>query len=154
MPSRKLKAFLDEHHVAYVSISHSPAYTAQETAASAHVRGGLLAKTLMVKVDGRMAMAVVAAPERVDLGKLRRALGAAHAELAGEHEFAQAFPDCDIGAMPPFGNLYGLTVYVSPRLAADREIVFNAGTHTELVRLAYEDFERLVAPTVVDMADE
>lgn len=152
MPVQKLKAYLDQNHVPWVSIVHSPAYTAQETAASAHVRGKNLAKTVMVKVDGRMAMAVLPASERVDLESLREMTGAARVSLATEHEFRTLFPDCEPGAMPPFGNLYGMDVFVAPHLAEDAEIAFNAGSHTELIRLPFRDFERLVQPKVLALA--
>jgi Ala-tRNA(Pro) deacylase len=152
MPVTKLKEFLDRHGVRYVSIRHSPAYTAQEIAALAHIPGKELAKTVMVKVDGRLAMAVVPASEHVELGLLRSAIGAEMVELATEAEFQDRFPDCEPGAMPPFGNLYGLRVYSSDDLAEDETIAFNAGTHTELIRMPYRDFQRLVGPTVVTFA--
>ncbi len=151
MPVDKLKLFLDAHEVRYLSIRHSPAYTAQETAASAHVRGKDLAKTVMLKIDGEMAMAVLPASQRLDLARLQAATRSQTLELATEAEFAELFPDCDTGAMPPFGNLYDLPVYVSPALAEDEQIAFNAGSHTELLQLAYADFERLVSPTVVPL---
>jgi Ala-tRNA(Pro) deacylase len=143
-----LKEFLDSQQVKYVTISHSPAYTAQEIAASAHVRGRELAKTVMVKLDGKMAMVVVPAFLKVDFGLLKKAAGAKEAELASERAFEDMFPECEVGAMPPFGNLYGMDVYVSGSLAEDEEIAFNAGSHTELIRLAYKDFQRLVKPKV------
>lgn len=148
MPVKKLKDFLDKNGVKYVSLKHSPAFTAQEIAASAHVPGKELAKTVMVKLDGKMAMAVLPASFRVDFELLKKAAGAKKAELAGEEEFKGAFPECELGAMPPFGNLYGMAVYASEALAADEEIAFNAGSHIELLKLAYKDFERLVKPTV------
>ena len=152
MPAAKLRKFLDENAVRYVSIQHSPAYTAQETAASAHVPGRELAKTVMVKIDGNMAMAVLPATKRLDLDRLRAAAGAESAALANEAEFRSTFPDCEVGAMPPFGNLYGLDVYVEESLAEDEQIAFNAGSHAELIQLAYEDFRRVVAPRVGKLA--
>ncbi len=152
MPVQKLKAYLDQNRVPWVSIVHSPAYTAQETAACAHVRGKELAKTVMVKIDGRMAMAVLPASERVDLEVLREVTGAARVSLATEKEFRTLFPDCEPGAMPPFGNLYGMDVFVSGHLADDAEIAFNAGSHTELIRMPYGDFERLVQPKILELA--
>ena len=149
MPARKLMEFLDRYHTKYVSISHSPAYTAQEIAATAHIPGQELAKTVIVKLDGEIAMAVLPASSRLDLGLLKAASGAGQVELASEAEFKNLFPDCEIGAMPPFGNLYGLPVYVAQKLTDGREIAFNAGTHSELIRMAYSDFERLVQPAVV-----
>ena len=149
MPVAKLKEFLDSHGVKYVVIQHSPAYTAQEVAQSAHVPGKDLAKTVIVKIDGQMAMAVVPASHRVDFELLREGTGAATVELAAEKEFADRFPSCEPGTMPPFGNLYGMDVFVAESLAEDEEIAFGAGSHGELVRLAYADFERLVRPTVL-----
>jgi len=154
MPGTKLKQFLDENQVRYVSVRHSPAYTAQEIAASAHIPGRELAKTVMVKIDGAMAMAVLAAPARLDLGSLRRAAGARSVTLADEKEFSGAFPDCEPGAMPPFGNLYGLKVYIDRALAEDRQIAFNAGSHAELVQMDYRQFERLVQPVVASLSAE
>lgn len=148
MPAAKLREFLDANGVKYVTIRHSLAYTAQEVAASAHVRGKDMAKTVIVKIDGQLAMAVVPASQRVDLVRLRNAAGARTTELASEQEFRDAFPECEVGAMPPFGHLYGMNVFVDEKLAADEEIAFNAGSHTELIRLSYPDFERLATPTL------
>ena len=152
MPVKKLRDFLDHERVKYVAINHSPAYTAQEIAASAHVRGKELAKTVMVMLDGRLAMAVVPASRKVGFDLLREAAGAENAQLAGEQAFRDMFSGCEVGAMPPFGNLYGMDVYVSELLAKDEEIAFNAGSHTELIRLAYADFARLVNPKVARIA--
>jgi Ala-tRNA(Pro) deacylase len=149
MPVKKLKDFLDNQNIKYVTITHSPTYTAQEIAASAHIPGKDLAKTVMVKIDGNMAMAVLPASCKVDFDLLKKAAGASTVGLASEQEFKNLFPECEIGAMPPFGNLYGMEVFVADALAEDEEIVFNAGSHTELIRLAYKDFERLVKPKVV-----
>ena len=149
MPVRKLKEFLDSNEVKYVSISHSTAYTATEIAASAHIPEKELAKTVVLKIDGKMAMAVLPASHKVDFDRLKGTLGAGSVELAGEVEFKDRFSDCDIGAMPPFGNLYGMEVFVADSLAEDKEIAFNAGSHTELIKLSYGDFERLVKPKVV-----
>jgi len=152
MPVKKLKEFLDENRVKYVTISHSLAYTAQEIAATAHIPGKELAKTVIIKADGRMAMAVLPASLKVDFDLLADATGAKKIELATEREFKQLFPDCELGAMPPFGNLYGMDVYVAESLTEDKEIAFNAGTHTELMRLPFEDFMRLVKPKVVKLS--
>ena len=151
MPVKKLKQFLDEHKVKYVSIQHSPAYTAQAIAASAHVPERELAKTVMVTIDGKIAMAVLPASYRLDVGQLRRAVNAKHVELATEGEFEGRFPDCEIGAMPPFGNLYDMEVYVAGPLADDEEIAFNAGSHRELIKMRYEDFAWLVQPKVLEI---
>jgi Ala-tRNA(Pro) deacylase len=148
----KLKEFLDSQNVQYVVISHSVAYTAAEIAALTHIPGRELAKTVMVKVDGELAMAVVSAPQRVDLEVLKAATGAPSVTLAGESEFKKRFPDCEVGAMPPFGNLYGMTVYAEHDLSKDKEIAFNAGSHRELVRMAWADYERLVEPKLLPVA--
>ena len=147
MPVQKLKDYLDDHDVQYVTISHSPAYTAQRIAELTRIPGKELAKTVIVKVDGEYAMAVLPASRRVDLRHLKSALGADEVVLASEDEFKRLFPDCELGAMPPFGNLYGMNVFVSQALREDEEIAFNAGSHSELIRLTYADYERLVHPT-------
>ncbi|WP_405227055.1 aminoacyl-tRNA deacylase [Lentisalinibacter sediminis] len=147
MPVTRLKEFLDRENVKYVTIGHSPAFTAQEIAERAHIPGKELAKTVMVKIDGELAMIVVPASDHVKLVHLTEALGADEVELAGEYEFKERFPDCETGAMPPFGNLYDMKVFVSAALREDDEIAFNAGSHSELIRMAYADFERLVNPT-------
>lgn len=154
MPIAKLKELLDNENVKYVSIIHSQAYTAQETAQSAHIPGHDLAKTVIVKVDGDMAMVVLPASEHVDLELLRGAVGAERVELATEREFEDLFPSCEIGAMPPFGNLYAMEVYVEESLTKDKQIAFNAGSHTELIKLSYQDYERLVKPKVFRLSTE
>ena len=148
MPAEKLREFLDENGVRYVSIKHSPAFTAQEIAAQAHIPGRELAKTVMVAIDGELAMAVLPASRQIDLGRLQDLADADTVEICSESDFADEFPECETGAMPPFGNLYDMDVYADESLAADEEIAFNAGSHSELVRLAYEDFARLVEPEV------
>lgn len=150
MPANKIREFLDRHGVKYVSIRHSPAFTASEVAQSAHVSGRDFAKTIMVKVDDGMAMIVLPASRRIVLSDLREMLEVAHVRLASEAEFRDLFPDCELGAMPPFGNLYGLPVYVAASLAEDPEIAFNAGTHTEVIQMAYDDFAHLVKPVVLE----
>jgi len=149
MPVSKLMDFLNDNNIKYVMLSHSPAYTSHEIAASAHIPAKELAKTVIVKVDGRLIMTVLPASHRIILLELQKALGAGHVQLATEGEFKDIFPGCALGAMPPFGNLYGLEVVVAQRLTEDEQIAFNAGTHTELIRLAYSDFRRLVKPTVL-----
>jgi Ala-tRNA(Pro) deacylase len=152
MPTTKVREFLDNHHVKYVVIGHSPAYTAQEIASLAHVSGKEMAKTVMVKVDGKMAMAVLPASYKVDFEGLKQGVGAKKVELAHEAEFRHLFPDCETGAMPPFGNLYDMPVYVAERLTEDEEIAFNSGTLTELFMMKYQDFEKLVKPKVIQFA--
>ena len=148
MPVERLKQFLEENDVRYVTIRHSPAFTAQEIAALAHIPGKELAKTVMVKLDGEMAMVVLPAPDHVSRNRLKEFTGADEVELASEDEFGVIFPKCELGAMPPFGNLWDMPVYVDERLREDEEIAFNAGSHTELVKLSYADYERLVKPTI------
>lgn len=154
MTAKTLQEFLDTNHVKYVAIRHSAAYTAQEIAALAHIRGKELAKTVMMKVDGKMAMAVLSASRKVDMSLLKAAAGADSVALAAEAEFKGLFPDCEAGAMPPFGNLYGMSVFVDTTLTKDDEIAFNAGSHNELIRMAYRDFERLVRPAVAEFSTE
>jgi Ala-tRNA(Pro) deacylase len=149
MPARKLKEFLDAEKVRYVVITHSPAFTAMEVAQSAHIPGKDLAKVVMVQLDGRMCMAVLPATSKLDLERLREAANATEARLPGEDEFRRLFPECETGAMPPFGNLYGMEVYAASQLAEDQEIAFNAGSHTEVIKLAYEDYQRLVGPRLL-----
>ena len=149
MPTEQLKEFLDTEGVRYVSIKHSPAYTAHEIAESAHIKGKDLAKTVIVKVDEKFCMAVLPASYHVHMGHMQDALRAHSIALATEAEFKNMFEDCELGAMPPFGNLYDMDVYVAKELTEDEEIAFNAGSHTELVKLAYSDFEKLVKPTVL-----
>jgi Ala-tRNA(Pro) deacylase len=149
MAVTKLKHFLDTQKVKYVTITHSPAYTAQEVAASAHVSGKDMAKTVIIKLDGKMAMAVLPAHRKIIIQDLRDVTGADQVHFATEAEFQALFGDCETGAMPPFGNLYGLEVFVAPELTEEEEIAFNAGSHTELIKMAYTDFERLVRPKVM-----
>lgn len=153
MPIQKLRQFLDENLVKYLVITHSKAYTSQSIAASAHIPGNEIAKTVMLeKVDGELLMIVLPATKQVDLAAFARLTNSGSIYLATERDFRNRFPDCEVGAMPPFGNLYGLRVFADSSLAGDKEITFNAGTHRELVQLAFSDFERLVEPTIVDLA--
>lgn len=152
MPNQQLREFLDSYGVDYECIKHATVYTAQEIAAAAHIPGRELAKTVMIKADGKMIMTVLPASQRVDVGLLREVLGARTVELAREQEFKDMFPGCTVGAMPPFGNLYGMEVYVEESLTTDERITFNAGSHTEVMRIAYKDFARLVNPRVARFA--
>jgi Ala-tRNA(Pro) deacylase len=146
MPLTKIKEFLDKNKVKYVIVRHSPAYTAQEVAAAAHISGKELAKTVMIKIDGKLAMAVLPASYKISFDQLKAALDVNDVKLAYEQEFMDKFPDCEVGAMPPFGNLYGFDVYVAESLAEDEEIAFNACSHTELVKMRFDDFEKLIKP--------
>ncbi len=152
MAFKKLKEYLDENGVKYVTVSHSPAYTAQEVAAKAHVPGKAIAKTVLVKVDGKLVMAVLPGSFKVNFESLKKVLGSDNVRLADEHEFIDKFPDCEVGAMPPFGNLYGVEVFVANSLAEDEEIVFNACSHSQLIKMSYSDYERLVKPVRLDFA--
>jgi Ala-tRNA(Pro) deacylase len=149
MPANRLKRFLDEQGVHYSSLVHPMAYTMQHTAEATHIPGSMMAKTVMVKLDGRMAMVIVPASSRVSLTALAKAVGVSEAVLASEAEFDALFPDVEGGAMPPFGNLYGVPVYVSEAFTHNPWIAFNAGTHTEVLEIAYADFDRLVQPAVL-----
>lgn len=149
MPVKKLKEFLDSHGIRYETIHHAEAFTAQGIAAAAHVPGREVAKTVMVKLDAKMAMAVLPASYKVDFALLKAASGAGKAVLASEQEFQDMFPECAIGAMPPFGNLYGLEVFAAESLKGNEKIAFNAGSHTELIRLSYKDFEKVVKPKIL-----
>jgi Ala-tRNA(Pro) deacylase len=147
----RLESYLRENGVAFRVDWHPLAYTAQEVAAAEHVSGYLVAKPVMVRCGEEIVMAVVAAPYRLDLAKLQQVVGKP-CRLAEESEFAPLFPDCEVGAQPPFGNLYGVRVYVDRRLTEDPEIVFRCGSHRETMRVAYTDFQRLVQPVVADLA--
>lgn len=153
MPLSKLREFLDSQQIKYLVISHSLGYTAQGIAAAAHVSGKKLAKTVIVKLDGILAMAVVPASEHVDMDRLKALTGCKCVEIASEKEFQNAFPDCELGAMPPFGNLYDMPVYADASLAEHEEITFSAGTHRELVRMHWEDMLHIVNPTIAELTD-
>ena len=148
MSSTKLKEYLDQENIKYTTISHSTAYTAQEVAQLAHIPGDEMAKTVIVKIDDKQAMVVLPATEHIDLEILGGALGAKNVSLATEAEFMPQFSDCEIGAMPPFGNLYHMDVYVEEALSQDEMIAFNACSHDELIEMSYVDFARLAKPEV------
>jgi Ala-tRNA(Pro) deacylase len=152
--SAKLRGYLDQNNIKYSLITHSMAFTAQELASIMHIPGKELAKVVILKIDGQFAMAVIPAPHKIDFERLKSAIEAKQIELASEKEFQKLFPDCDVGAMPPFGNLYGLPVYVAKPLKEDKEIVYNAGSHTEAIRMQYVDFDRLVKPIVIEYTSE
>jgi Ala-tRNA(Pro) deacylase len=154
MPLAKLREYLEGHNVDYSLIRHPLTFTAQTTAQAAHISGTDLAKTVMVKVDGRMSMAVLPASLHVDFDQLTEALGAQAVLLSIEGDFKDIFAGCEVGAMPPFGNLYGLEVFVEESLTRDEEIAFNAGSHTELMKMRYADYAQLVQPTVVRFAHQ
>ena len=151
MPARKLKQMLDERNIKYISINHSPAYTARETAASTFVPRREFAKTIIVDLDGEKVMAVVSASRHVDISSLRSLAGAAEARLATEDEFKALFPDCELGAMPPFGSLYDMRVYVDEMVTEVDDLCFNAGSHEQIMRMScvdYLEFEQPVTGTI------
>ena len=151
IPAR-LEKYLAEKHVPYTRATHRLAYSAQGVAAAQHVAGRKVAKAVILKTEDQFLMVVLPAPMKVDLYLLREELPFKHLELADEWEFGRLFPDCQLGAMAPFGNLYGLPVYVEESLAREDEIVFNAGTHVDTIRMKYKDFDRLVGPTLIHAA--
>ena len=144
--------FLQENGVHFETIRHAPAYTAQEVAAAEHVSGKFLAKVVMVVADGRLVMTVLPATHRLDLDKLKEALKASEARLAREDEFNDVFFDCAVGAMPPFGCLYGIPTYADRSLAEDPELHFLAGSHDESMKISYADYARLAQPILADFA--
>ncbi len=154
MPEKKLKEFLDKNKIKYISIKHSPAFTSQEVAQSAHISGKNFAKTVIIKTDNKISMAVLPAKHLIDIDKIKEITGSEYVAFASEQEFERLFPGCEVGAMPPFGNLYNMDVYVAEALTKDEDIAFNAGTHTEVIKLSFKDFERLVKPKVVQLSLE
>ena len=151
--SVRLKSFLDEKQVLYSVLTHTTAYTAQGAAASMQISGKELAKTVVLWTGEEMILAVLPAPNHVRLDKLSAELGRS-VRLATEQEFSSLFPDCELGAMPPFGSLYNLPVYVDESLAGDEAIVFNAGTHRDAIRMQYDDFVRVAKPRVCSFAQK
>ncbi len=146
----RLERYLRENGVPYSLHHHPPAFTAQAVAESEHVSGRAVAKVVIVFGDGKMTMLALPASERVNLAKAAKALGAGEVRLAHEDEFQAAFPDCDLGAMPPFGNLYDVETLVDGSLLGAETIVVNAGTHEDTIHLRYADYERLVKPKTAD----
>jgi Ala-tRNA(Pro) deacylase len=142
----RLKDYFDGNDVKYETFEHPEAYTAQEIAASAAIPGKMLAKTVVVRLDGKLAMAVLPASHVIDFDRLKEVAGVSEAELAPESDYEELFPECDRGAVPPFGNLYGLDVYVARSLMEGPDIVFSGGSITELVKIATANYLRLVEP--------
>lgn len=148
MPIKKLKELLDNQNIKYISIVHSPAYTAQDIAQAAHISGKKIAKTVIVKVDNQLVMIVVPANMNVNFQHLEKELGKNNIELACENDFRDKFPDCEIGAIPPVGALFGMPVYICDHLT-ENQITFSAGSYSELIQLDYKDYEKLVKPKVI-----
>ena len=149
MPAKRVTQYLKKEKVKYKTLKHKSAYTAQEVAASAHIPGRQLAKSVMIEIDGEMAMAVLSAVYQIDFKGLKKALGVKKIKLATEKKFEDYLPDCEMGATPPFGNLYDMKVIVDQELTTEEMIAFCSGTHTELIQLSYQDFENLVKPEVI-----
>ena len=154
MPTQKLKQMLDQRHIKYISINHSPAYTARETAASTFVPRREFAKTIIVDLDGDKVMAVLSASRHVDIEALRDLAHASEARLASEDEFVELFADCEVGAMPPFGSLYGRRVFVDKMVTEVDDLCFNAGSHEQILRMDCGDYLKLEQPVVGDFAIE
>jgi len=154
MIPKRLENALHEKHVWYKELVHTEAYTAQEIAATMHVKGRELAKPVMVRADGQLVMTVLPASRKVNFGKLKAALGKKDVKLAKEEEFKAMFPDCEPGAEPPFGNLYDVQTLVDESLTHDENIYFNAGTHYEAVEMKYKDFEDIVKPQVAEFGEQ
>jgi len=151
MASSKITTYLDEHGVKYVIVKHSKAFTAQEVAASAHIPGKNMVKSVIIKADDTLVMIVLPSTHDVDVEHVGEQIGANSVEIATENEFSDRFPDCEVGAMPPFGNLYDMQTYAIRELTEDEEIAFNAGNHRELIKMSYEDFEKLCNPEIIDV---
>jgi len=146
MISTRLKRFLDDNGVGFDVMHHDPAFTAQELSARMHISGYEFVKVVVVKMDGNFALAALPAPLRVNFKALAQVAGVKKVSLASEQEFQQLFSDCELGAMPPFGSLYNLPTYAEQDVSLNENIVINAGTHAEAIRLRYSDFSRLARP--------
>jgi Ala-tRNA(Pro) deacylase len=146
--NKQLEAYLRELQVPYEVQHHHITYTSHDTAVTEHIPDALMAKVVIVVAADRLAMLVLPATATVDVARASAVLGVPVARLAHEWEFRDVFPDCELGAMPPFGNLYDLPIYVDRALATNETIVFTAGSHTDTIRMAYADFARLVKPVV------
>jgi len=151
---KSIKHYLSDNGLNYVCKKHPVAYTSMETAAIDHVPGRDFAKSVMLKADGGLIMAVLPADHVINMRELKRKIGAKTLTLAAERDFADLFPECDAGAMPPFGRFYGLKTYCDRPLAEELEIEFNAGTHEDVICMDFADFYRLEAPTVLDFSDK
>jgi Ala-tRNA(Pro) deacylase len=151
MSAEKVRQFLDSHQTKYLILTHSPAYTAQEIAQAAHIPGKEMVKAVMARLDGKLVMLVMPSTHAVSFQRVEQATGAHKAELASEPSFEPIFADCEVGAMPPFGNLYDLDVYMADALAGNQDIAFNAGSHSQLIRMACQDYIALVKPKIVKL---
>jgi len=154
MRGEKIRDFLDRNNVNYEAFSHPITYSAQMTAHKAHIHGKDFAKPIIVKIMGKMMMIVVTANQKINLRLLKNLYNTEEVELAKESEFINIFPDCEPGAMPPFGPLYGMEEIISSELSKDKEIVFNAGTHSDLIRMKFNDFQKIVNPKIINFKIE
>ncbi len=148
-----LLRYLNSNKIEFQVLEHDPAFSAHDVAAVAHVPDSEMAKAVLIRIDDHFWMAVLRADQRVNEQMIRRVFGAKHVQLAHEEDLGVLFPDCQIGAMPPFGNLYGLPVLVEEGLADDDDIVFNACTHTKAIRMKFKDFRRLAKPVIGGFAE-
>jgi Ala-tRNA(Pro) deacylase len=149
MPTKKLKEFLTQNKIHYLSISHPVAYATREISHLSHIAEQTLAKTVVIHAGSKTVMVVIPSNEAINFDSLKKSLKESSVELVPENNFSKLFPDCELGAMPPFGNLYNLDVYVEKNLTKNKDIAFNAGSHTELIKMSYQDFEKLVHPTII-----
>jgi len=149
----RLKNFLDSNGVKYITVVHSTAFTSQEIAASVHVKGKEFAKCVIVKSGTKFFMLVIPSDHRINFEKAKEALNVEDLKLASEDEFRSLFPDCELGAMPPFGNLYGVPVYAEEKIKLNDEISFNGGTHNDVVKMKTSDYIRLVNPVFVQISE-
>lgn len=143
-----VKDLLSDRGVTFEVLEHRSTFTAGQLAQAVHVRGDEVAKTVLLKADGKFLLAVLPSTHNIDMKKAKEAVGAGQVQLAAEHEFGDLFPDCEIGAVPPFGSQYGVKTLVDEPLTHDEEIVFEGNTHQEAIRMKYRDFERLEEPQV------
>jgi len=151
--SEKLQKILKDKNIHYELLAHPKAYTAQEVAHSLHKTGKVCAKSVIITVDGKYTMAVVPAPHKVNLSKIKDVLKATEVHLAKEDDLRTLFPDSELGAEPALGNLYNLLVVIAWQLAEKEEIIFNAGTHTDCLKISYLDYEKLTQPVVGDISE-
>ena len=143
---QRIRDYLDSQNVPYATLHHSQAFTAQEVAHSLHVSGKKCVKVVVAKGDNKPVLVVLPASFRLDFQELKSALKASHVEMVTESELVGLFPDCDLGAVPPFGNLYGMGIWVDRAVANAENIVFCAGTHEDCIRMSYSDFAKLTMP--------
>jgi Ala-tRNA(Pro) deacylase len=150
---QQLETLFQKRKVRFTITKHTEVYSAQRVAREVGIPGRELAKVVIVAGDGELVMMVLPAPHRLSLAKARKVLKARRVRLAEEEDFADLFPDCELGAMPPFGDLYDLPLYVDRTLTTQREIAFNAGTHDEIMHISFTDYERVARPTIASFGE-